>query len=200
MRSMRILERYKQVLAGFVIDYGEDLREYFFGIERRNRNGADVARQNVASLRGQTLEVEAKVRQARGPLLAQINAMWSGLERDLNSVSGQGDSGVEIGRLGSKSLDSESLDKIIPWFDILIGVSLMLGLLTRLSCALAVAFLAGVIAAQWPGAVGAAPTWAQFIEALALVHLGVIGAGKYGGLDNPLWALCSKCCRSKRGT
>jgi uncharacterized membrane protein YphA (DoxX/SURF4 family) len=124
--------------------------------------------------------------------------MWNGLERDLNAIpEGSKKRPLPIGQLGRSWLDSESIDGVLPWFHMLVGSLLIVGLFTRLAAVAGAAFVASVVLAQFPGSPGAAPTWFQAIEVLALVHLAAIGAGQFGGLDSGLCALSKKCCRSK---
>ena len=94
-----------------------------------------------------------------------------------------GDSHVGIKKLGRRPLDSITVDRIIPYFDLVVGLCLFLGLLLRSASTLAGMFLLSVIASQWPGAVGAAPVYYQVIELAGLVVLVTTSAGSYAGLD-----------------
>ncbi len=198
----KVLQSYDKLLTDYVKDYEPDLVEYFQGIERRNRYRDEAWRDEVSSLRGQLADIEAKLKATRGRFLSEIDAMWRGLERDLNAIASpeQSRRPLEIGRLQAAPLDSVALDRFVPWFDISIGVCLITGLLVRFAGALAAAFLAMVVASQWPGSPGAVPTWYQAIEMVAIVHLVVIGAGNWGGLDGLIRKWRGKCCSPKQGS
>lgn len=193
-----LLERYAQSLEEFKLDYNGELVEYFQGVERRNENWEKIAGKKLtATLWGQAQEWENEVISKRIPLVQQIDAMWGLLETDLNAIATEkqlkkGQFALE--KMGRRSLDSVGIDRFIPWFDCTIGVLLILGLLTRITSVVAAGFLASVIATQWPGAMGAAPTWPQLIEMLGLLTLAAVGAGRIGGLDY----LIGSCCRPKK--
>ena len=80
-------------------------------------------------------------------------------------------------------MDSEFVDRAIPYFDIAVGLCLILGLFTRPAAILGGLFLASVCVSQWPGYPGAAPIYPYVIEMLALFALAAIGAGQIAGLD-----------------
>jgi hypothetical protein len=199
-RAGEILKEHVDRLKWFANTYREDLTEYFRGIERRDEQLADPGIQQVDSLRGQSEKWQADLRGMAGPLLRQVDGLWSSLERELNELAGRGAKPLRIGKLGRTLFDSEWIDGFIPWFDVTIGVCLILGLFTRIAGLAGAAFLATVIATQWPGAVGVMATWPQAIEMFALLSLVGVNAGQYGGLDFFVRALCAKCCPASRGT
>jgi uncharacterized membrane protein YphA (DoxX/SURF4 family) len=193
-----VLENYAQTLEQFKKDSGAELVEYFQGVERRNENWEKIAGKKLtATLWGQAQEWENEVISKRIPLVQQIDSMWGLLETDLNAIANKkqvkkGEFALE--KMGRRPMDSEGIDRFIPWFDCSIGVLLILGLLTRITSVVAAGFLASVIVTQWPGAMGAAPTWPQLIEMLGLLTLAAVGAGRIGGLDY----LIRSCCRRKK--
>jgi uncharacterized membrane protein YphA (DoxX/SURF4 family) len=212
-RSQAILERYEKLLDTFVARRGEDIVTIFRSIERRDRNADDHAMQHVESLRGQSATMNVPQvkggqtemidwRRQRGELLAEVDAMWSGLEQDLNAVADaqRAKADVPIRKIGRRTFDSEGMDIIVPWFDTIIGLCLIVGLFTRFAGVLGAAFLAMIISSQWPGYPGAAATWPQAIECIALLHLAFVGAGQYGGIDGILKVMCTRRYRRKQGT
>jgi uncharacterized membrane protein YphA (DoxX/SURF4 family) len=177
---------YRDVKGKFIPGYEAELIEYFQAIERRDNDRGDVVRQSVASLRGQARTWEGEILRKRAPLLRQVDAMWSSLETDLNGLANKKQakrSRLAIGKIGRTKLDSVAIDRIIPWFDCTVGLLLILGLFTRVASLAGVVFLMGVLVTQWPGSVGAATTWPQLIEMLAMLTLAAVGAGQIGGLD-----------------
>ncbi|GIW96037.1 MAG: hypothetical protein KatS3mg110_4078 [Pirellulaceae bacterium] len=197
-QSQKIVQKYQQLLDDFARSRREELIEYFQGVERRNRYWADRQRMDVASLRGQVDTLVAELDKQRRELLAEVEALWSGLERELNALGEQSGRGpVAIPRLARRWLDSETLDKVVPWFDVAVGISLITGLLVRPMGLLASLFLASIVASQWPLDPYAASTWPQAIELAAVVHLTAMGAGRWAGADAILAGCCAGCCRRK---
>lgn len=186
-KADEVLATHIRSLQQFHANYEAEIVEYFQSVERRDRNRKKIAdRELTETLWGQAQDWETEVAGKRGPLLSQIDALWAMVEKDLNAIATkkQAKRGpVEIGKIGRRTLDSETIDQYIPWFDCTIGVLLILGLLTRVSALAAAAFLASVIATQWPWAFGAVATWPQLIEMLGLLTLAAVGAGRVGGLD-----------------
>ncbi len=203
---------YRDVKGKFIPGYEAELIEYFQAVERRENDRGDDVRQNVATLRGQVATWEGEIAQKRAPLLAQVESLWRGLEADLNRVVENTDlegalvkemeqhkkqikkPWLAIGKIGRKRVDSVAIDRVIPWFDCTVGILLILGLFTRVASLAGAVFLSGVVVTQWPGAVGAASTWPQLIEMLAMLTLAAVGAGQFGGLDY----FVGIYCRSKK--
>ncbi len=173
-------------LSAFFEEKGEDLKKYLKGLKRRDRNRQDPARQGVTSLRGQAEQIDKDVHKDLGPWLGDIDAMWKGYERDLNELATEAQAGrrwLALPKPGRHFLDTLFIDQIIPYFDLLVGACLILGLGTRLAALAGAGFLASIIGTQFPGAAGAMPTYYQVIEMFAMLVLAAFGAGRFAGLD-----------------
>ncbi|MFN5951880.1 MAG: hypothetical protein ACK43N_25540, partial [Pirellulaceae bacterium] len=72
-------------------------------------------------------------------------------------------------------------------FDMSVGILLILGLLTPLAGFAGGLFLLSVVLTQWPGSLGATPTYYQAIEMFACFFLAAADAGRYWGLDFIPW-------------
>lgn len=147
----------------------------------------------VESLRGQKEKIKAERMNDVRPALADIDAIWQQYEDVLNSevaspeqVSVMGK--FSFGRPGEGLLSSRSVNQIIPIFDMIVGILLMIGLLTPLAGWAAALFLLSVVLSQMPGTPGAEPTYFQAIEALACVAVATMDAGRYAGLDFLSWS------------
>ena len=143
--------------------------------------------QGVESLYGQTQKWEKELKGKGAPLIASADALWGGYEKAIFSVASpeQQMRGVlRLRRPGRSFMDSEMVDSFIPYFDLTIGLLLMFGLFTRPAAVIGGLFLASVIGSQFPGSTGAAPTWPQAIEMIAMFHLAAAAAGRYAGLDS----------------
>jgi uncharacterized membrane protein YphA (DoxX/SURF4 family) len=175
-----------QQLESLFDDNAEDINKYLNGLDRLERYRVDSSRMGVASLRGQVDQIEQELYMMRGPWLGSINSMWAGLEEDLNGLATEEQAKrgrLAIGKPGRQLMDTVFIDKIIPGFDLLVGLLLMVGLFTRLTALAGAGFLAMIIATQWPGAPGAQPAHYQAVEMVALLVLAAVGAGRFAGLD-----------------
>ena len=184
--SEKILSSYLGQYDWYVKTNRDEILKYFKQLERREGQHQDAVYTDVTSLREQGEKLEGDLRKDRAGLLSGIDKMWGGLEHDMNGLATAdqaGDSHVGIKKLGRRPLDSITVDRIIPYFDLVVGLCLFLGLLLRSASTLAGMFLLSVIASQWPGAVGAAPVYYQVIELAGLVVLVTTSAGNYAGLD-----------------
>lgn len=173
-------------LKSFFEEKEEDLKKHWKGLERRDRNRQDPARQGVTSLRGQAEQIDKDVHKDLGPWLSDIDALWKGYERDLNDLATEEQAArgwFALPKPGRHFLDTLFIDQIIPYFDLLVGACLILGLGTRLAALAGAGFLASIVGTQFPGAPGALPTYYQVIELLAMLVLAAFGAGRFAGLD-----------------
>jgi uncharacterized membrane protein YphA (DoxX/SURF4 family) len=188
-----ISERYK-----YHLDAKEDvISEYRLMLARRDANAEDESRQ-LASLQTHDSRIAGETRKLYGEIVPPIDKLWRDLETDLNHIATAEQwkprGRLKIGRIGRSTLGAETMDAIVPYFNLAVGVLLLLGLFTRPAAIAGAVFLASVCASQWPGTPGAAPIFNQAVEMFALLTLAAIGAGRYFGLD---FFLGSICCRRK---
>jgi uncharacterized membrane protein YphA (DoxX/SURF4 family) len=190
--------KYRQLLA----DNSQDIDEYRAELTRLNQDQSEESISQVASLAGQANTRAGELRGKRGSWLGQIDAMWKGYERDLNNLAVENNQArrgfYPIGRPGRRFLDSVGVDGIVRWFDVTVGVLLVLGLFTRATSIVAALFLLSVVATQPPWVAGAAPTYYQVNLMLACLVLAATGAGRFAGLDTFIHYLRFWCCPPKR--
>ena len=195
-RSEEILadasDGFKQFLAQneveIVAHYGTQSREQ--GFDRDGANKADAALY-VDSLRYQVDTITSDRKKKSYGWYASIENMWDAYEGQINSLATED----QIERAGSaapvaaaRQFDQpwsplKIINRVIPWFDTIIGVLLILGLFTRVASGAAAAFLVSVILTQPPWIPGTAPTYFYAIELAALLVLFATCAGRIGGLD-----------------
>jgi uncharacterized membrane protein YphA (DoxX/SURF4 family) len=196
-----LVKRYEGRLKQFLGSKSDVVDEYGRWLERRDNNAKDPTRQ-LASLQTHDSRIATEIRKLYGELIPTIDRLWKDLENDLNAISTE-DQWSRHGRLaiskpGRGLVDSESMDRIVPWFDVAVGACLILGLLTRPAAILGALFLASVCASQCPLSPGAMPIYNQAIEMLALLVLAAVGAGRWVGLDWICGGLRSICCPPKK--
>jgi uncharacterized membrane protein YphA (DoxX/SURF4 family) len=199
-RAEQILQAHRDRLDYAIGSRAGDVNQYYAELKRRDANAADPTR-SLASLRAHDARIAQERTQLIAPVLADIDGLWKGLEDSLNNLATteqrQGRGRLAIGKIGRQPVDSVFLDFVIPYFDMAVGLCLILGLFTRPAAAAGGLFLATVCLSQWPGAEGAVPIYSQSVEMLALFALAAIGAGQFAGLDYFLSAARRLCCPPK---
>lgn len=200
-RADAVFKDYLDRLRVFLGSNSEKIEEYFLRLERRDKNAVDPMR-HLASLQAQDTKIQAELLKMRGELLPTIDGLWRDYENDLNAIATQEQwdqhGRLALGKPGRATFDSLTMDAIVPYFNLIIGVCLILGLFTRVAALAGAAFLASVCAAQWPGSLGAIPIYYQAVEMLALLVLAAIGAGRFLGIDYLLGGLKAICCPPKK--
>ncbi len=186
------IDKLKDVYA----EAGEDIYKYKEGVDRIATMDSSKMWNEVASLRGQKEKIEKdRLAGVRGTL-ASIDAIWSQYEGRLNGVANatqlQNAGYFYFNRPGEGLLSARFVDRLIPIFDMSIGILLIIGLLTPLAAWAAAIFLISVVLSQMPGYPGTQPTYFQAVECLALIVLATTDAGRYAGLDFIPWAWWQK--------
>ncbi len=188
----KIVERHKKGLEAFLAGNEEDINNYFLGVQERlkgfARDGTNRERviQEVDSLSGQASTIKGDLAKDRAPWLGTVNGSWDALEEELNAlaVDRQKNFGYfPLTRPYEKSAVLGVVDRVIPWFDLTVGILLIFGLFSRFASLAGAALLLGVIGTQVPWAPGSVDTYYQVIEMFALLVLAGTWAGYYAGLD-----------------
>ena len=168
-----------------LIDNEQDLEEYDLGAERLKQLDSDPMRDGVSSLRGQR-ETIRKERQAKlKPTLASIDQVWKCYADAQNAIATsdqQRDSGT-IDFHKPLGMNTATIDRFVPYFDIAIGLCLLLGFFTPLAALAAAGFLLSVFLSQYPPSTGPGSSNYQLIESMACLTLAGTGAGRFAGLD-----------------
>jgi uncharacterized membrane protein YphA (DoxX/SURF4 family) len=195
------VKRYEGRLKQFLGGKNETIDEYRLWLERRDKNATDKSRQ-LASLQAHDARIAGEMRKLYAELVPPIDRVWKDLENDLNALATDEEwkahGRLAISKPGRRTLDTETMDRVVPWFDLIIGICLILGLLTPVAGVMGALFLGSICVSQWPLAPGAAPIYNQAIEMLALFALAALGAGRFVGLDAFICPLKEKCCPPKQ--
>ena len=156
------------------------------GFARDGRQASAVSSQ-VDSLRGQVDTIQSDRNKKMAGWSKEITDMWDSLETKINSLAVEEQkraTPLTLQRPFSPKFGGLNLiNMIIPWFDTIVGVCLVLGLFTRFASLSAGLFLLSVCLTQPFWVPGTTPTYLYWIEMTAcLVIFGTL-AGRMAGLD-----------------
>lgn len=156
------------------------------GFERDGQNRSESATR-VESTRGQIDTIRGDRQKQLKVWTDEMSAIWDSLERKINGLAVDRQTNNAEAHL-HRPFDQpgsfyKTINRVIPWFDTIVGGLLILGLFTRFASLAAASFLVSVILTQPPWIPGAAPTYFHFIESLALLVIFATCAGRLGGLD-----------------
>ncbi|MDG2221497.1 MAG: DoxX family protein [Rubripirellula sp.] len=144
-------------------------------------------RDSVASLGGQRDSIRREWLSKARPALSQIDALAKNYETMQNKVASdeqrQATSPYRLVQPRTNVIDTSVIDRIVPYFDMAIGLCLLLGLFTPVAALAAAGFLGSVFLSQYPPASGPGSTYYQLIECMACLVLAGTGAGRLAGLD-----------------
>lgn len=188
--ASKCLERWERQLEWYFDTNRDDIIQYFQGLDRRAANRKQRALKEVASLRGQAEKIEAELAAAAAPWLKQVDELWSGYDDALNALATpeqRARGRLTIPKPNPGFLNTNLIDRVIPWFDLVVGAMLVLGIGTRLAALAGAVFLFSIVLTQWPGAPGAVPAHYQAIEMFGMLVLAATAAGQFAGLDFVLY-------------
>jgi uncharacterized membrane protein YphA (DoxX/SURF4 family) len=187
------------------------IEEYKNGFERLAKLQNEPSRTKIESLRKQQDDIEGKWRALGRPILAEIDNTIPEMVNKLNAIATDEQANpkpekplakdaqgkpirkrVEFKFDGQGPISVKLVDKIIPIFDMSVGILLLLGLLTPLAGLAAGLFLASVVVSQFPGFPGTSPTYYQAIEMLGCFVVAFADAGRYAGLDFIPWSFWNR--------
>jgi uncharacterized membrane protein YphA (DoxX/SURF4 family) len=194
------VKRFEGRLKAFLGSKNDEIDEYEKWLERRDNNAEDKSRE-LASLQKHDARIATETRKLYAELIPPIDRLWKDLENDLNGLATE-EQYNQHGRLpigkagrGAVAMDSELMDRVVPWFDVAVGACLIVGFLTRPAAIAGALFLISVCCSQL--APGAMPVYNQAVEALAMLALAAIGAGRFCGIDALFCGVCSVCFGGK---
>lgn len=172
------------------------IEEYKLGRERIHRMQNEAMREGVESLGGQREAIRDEWKQLIAPVLVQIDKVWTVYESEANGVATD-EQKAEAGyypldKPSDAWIDTSVVNPILPYFDLAIGVCLILGLFTPVAALIAALFLGSVFMSQFPPEPGPTSTYYHMVEAAACLVLAATGAGRFAGLDFLFYALSDR--------
>lgn len=204
--AREILVASRSQLASTYAEWKPKIDEYKKGVPRIANLQTDTMRNNVTSMRKQKDSIESEWRGLVRPVLSEIDKISAQFESQINALATSEQRGKDGKRVAVFSLPGESpvdvkvIDKIIPIFDMCVGILLILGLLTPVAGVAAGIFLASVVLTQFPGSYGSQPTYYQAIEMMACFFLAFSDAGRYAGLDFIPWSFWNRNVPRRRSS
>ncbi|MGC6548217.1 MAG: DoxX family protein [Rubripirellula sp.] len=184
----RAVELYDWVIESNASDLEEfeKGRDWMKGLSERTSVNDIPA--GVGSLGGQRGTLIRDWQSKGASALGEIDKIWENYEADQNRLATpeqmQASGYLEMIRPRTGAfIDTSEIDRIVPYFDIAIGLCLLLGLFTPVAALAAAGFLGSVFLSQLPPASGPGSTYYQLIESMACLVLAGTAAGRFAGLD-----------------
>ncbi len=154
------------------------------GFQRDGDQGGPTA-DEVASLREQVKQINDKRRAEAAGWFSTIESIWNNYEATVNEIGKR--NGKPFARLARPHAPQNSplalINRFLPWFDLIVGGLLVVGLFTRLTALAAISLLFGVVTTQPFWIATAQPTFYQWVEIAGLLVVIGAAAGRFGGLD-----------------
>ncbi len=198
----KAVETYDYILSS----NAADLEEFKLGRERvarlttgQGETGAleKRTRDGVQSLSGQRDAIRKEWNQKGATALGQIETLWKSYEADQNAVATPEQRSAS-GKLAfikprvHPLIDTSVIDRFVPYFDMTMGLCLLLGLFTPVAGLAAAGFLCSVFLSQFPPSTGPTSSMYQLVEGMACLVLAATGAGRFAGVDYFLHLICRK--------
>ena len=194
----RVFDQNVDDLREYFEAYRDEITEYLKGMEKLEADRRDPVKATLPSFQTHLDRNQHKLQQLPDEHVAAVKNLWFGYSADLHGIrtpsqQEMGEYSIVTPPGGWFSVDT--VDAVIPWFTLVVGGLLLLGLFTRTACAAGLLFLGSVMATQPPWMVGAEPTvhyYFQLVEIGALMLLFFTGAGRFAGLDYFLHSCCAR--------
>lgn len=198
------VDQYKWVID----ENAAELEEYELGRERMKLLDTDkqerAIRDGVSSLGGQRETIRKEWIGKAKPALKQIDTVWDNYEAAQNALATpeqlEANGPLRLVKPRTNRMDTSVIDGLVPYFDIAVGLCLLLGFFTPVAALAAAGFLGSVFLSQYPPVTGPGSSNYQLIECMACLVLAGTGAGRFAGLDYFFHLIVRKNCSPNLAT
>lgn len=190
-QTQLVLSQSKKHLTGFLAGNELEILGWISGEDRlagfqRDGEYRTETADHVESLYGQVQTIRRDRDKVARPWFSEVEATWDELESRINGIAGitSADERIGLSRPFAPEWSSQYIiDRFLPWFDLIVGSLLIVGLFSRVAALAGIGLLLGVVATQPFWVMGAQNTYYQWIEIAGLLVLFATAAGRFGGLD-----------------
>ena len=179
----KAVEQYDWVMS----ENAADIEEYNLGRDRLSQLEQDPVRDGVDSLGGQRDTIRREWAGKGASALNQIDTIWENYAIVQTAIATKEQLASQppfrLVKPRSARIDTSLIDEFVPYFDMAIGLCLLLGLFTPIAALAAAGFLGSVFLSQYPPTAGPGSTYYQLIECMACLVLAGTGAGRFAGMD-----------------
>ena len=191
-QANRVLESHLRAVQKYLRDYKDDIRQYLNGQDFLENAQLDPMVKSLPSLDDHISRNKTELSQLSKDLIPAIKDFGHSLELQLLALrtdKQKQQGGYPIHAAGGL-WSIQTIDRVIPYFTLIVGVLLLLGLFTRTASSAGAIFLFMVMATQPPWIADTTPIHNQLVEAWGLLVLAGTAAGRFAGLDFFLLRCC----------
>ena len=181
----KILEQHIRLLRAHFRANDDRIMQYLNSAAVIDTAETDSAVAAVPALSEHINRNRIELREISAELVAPVRDYWRSLEMQLHNLRhDQQQQPSEFPILGAGGIfRTATIDRSVPYFTLVVGGLLLIGLFSRIASLAGAVFLLMVIATQPPWVAGTIPTYSQLIETCGLLAIAGIGAGRLAGLD-----------------
>ena len=179
--SQKILDRHLRLLSSHFRKNKDELVQYLKSQEVIDLAAADPMVTAIPSLNSHLDRNRSEISELSARLVTPVRDYWYSLELQLHHL--RNEQQKQKRKIPVLSVPTAMVDHIVPYFTLVVGGLLLMGLFSRLASLAGALFLLMVIATQPPWVAGAMPVHSQLIEACGLLVIAGTGAGRLAGLD-----------------
>jgi len=177
----RVLLRHQSLYQGWIGENKEAIDNWLHERDRLNAAKSLASANDVPYQKKRITDKQALQDAEAAGWLKNVRKMEQDLRLDLEGV-------LETDQLSAGSLPSDSatlrtVDLVMTYGILTIGILLFLGLFTRLASIAGAAFLLSVVLTQPFWVTETTPTFNQLVEMFALLTLATTNVGRWAGLD-----------------
>ncbi|EAQ77620.1 TQO small subunit DoxD [Blastopirellula marina] len=190
-KTQKTYSIYVNRIDSYMADKREEMDEYFLEVERLAKARSKPESSDLQYEQERLAKKDSELFGKMNGWTKDVKKMQDEYVEDLNRI---GRMAGATSTFSVRDPNQMPIDVVVTYVVFGSGVLLVLGLFTRIAALAAAGFLLQVMAAQWPGAIGAEPVYYQSVEFVSLLLLAAVGAGRFAGLDFILGAMFRRCC------